>query len=54
MKGKLNALFVNQDMFGHPIELNYKGDSAYKTRLGAFSSIAVFALLIANVIELLT
>jgi len=39
--GKFYDYFKSFDSFGEPISLNYKGDSAYNTGLGAFFSIAI-------------
>ena len=39
--GKFYDYFKSFDSFGEPISLNYKGDSAYSTGLGALFSIAI-------------
>ena len=44
--GKFYDYLKSFDSFGEPISLNYKGDSAYSTGLGAFFSIAIQAFIL--------
>ena len=37
----LNAFVTSLDAFGEPISINYKGDSTYKTCLGALFTIGL-------------
>ena len=41
------------DIFGHAIKVNYKGEDAYKTKLGGFCTLIVYALSIYNFVTLL-
>ena len=54
MSGKFSKFMTSFDLFGHPITVHYAGDDKYKTRLGAFMSIAVFSLILFNFINLST
>lgn len=48
-KGELLEQFlVDQDIFGHPITVNYRGSDTYKTRLGAFCTLATLVLVLIN------
>ena len=52
MTKRLLELFKSQDVFGHPISINYKGSDTYKTKLGAFVTLLTYALIIYNTITL--
>ena len=43
---KLRDIFVNQDIFGHPIGVKYKGNEIFKTKLGALVTLAIYAIVI--------
>lgn len=43
---------LSQDMLGHPLSLNYRGDSEYNTKLGAIISIAVRVIVLAQMVQL--
>ena len=43
--------FISLDSFGVPIGVNYRGNDAYKTRLGAFFSIITFVLMFTFAVE---
>ena len=43
---KLRDIFVNQDIFGHSIGVQYKGDATFKTKLGAFVTLAIYTIVI--------
>ena len=45
-------LLKKLDMFGHTISVNYKGEDAFKTKIGGFVSIAAVAFIIFNTIGL--
>ena len=49
---KLMRMFSGFDIYGHPIEVIYKGDSQYRTLLGALCTLAVYGLIIFNAISL--
>ena len=57
MKQSIGNFLKRQDMFGHPVTINYKGEDQYKTGCGAFLSLAQkgFILVVATmgVIDLL-
>ena len=42
------AYLKNFDIFGHQVSVNYKGDSALKTGLGAFVTLAFYILALIN------
>ena len=41
MGRSFREMFVSLDTFGTPVSLNYKGESSYKTILGALITIAL-------------
>ena len=49
---KLMKMVSGFDIYGHPIEINYKGDNQYRTLLGAFCTLAVYGLIMFNAISL--
>ena len=49
---KLTRMFSGFDIYGHPIEITYKGGSQYKTVLGALCTLAVYGLIMFNAISL--
>ena len=51
--GKLSDFIVSIDIFGHPIGVNYKGEDSFKTRLGAFCTVAVYVLTVVNLATLI-
>ena len=46
-------ILVNQDIYGHQIGINYKGSGAYKTKLGAFFTLATYVLIVINLVTLM-
>ena len=50
---KLEKLIVDQDIFGHVIGVHYRGRDAFKTRLGAFCTLATYTLIFINLFSLL-
>ena len=52
MSKHLLEMITNQDIYGHPIGINYKGSGTYKTLLGAFVTLITKALMIYNTISL--
>ena len=52
--GRIDKFFLARDIFGHKIGVHYKGDETYKTRLGAFFTIAIYILMLINFITLFT
>ena len=49
MSGIVDFL-VSLDMFGHPVGVNYKGSGVFQTKLGAFVTLVVQALMVFNLI----
>ena len=45
---KIVKLFSSIDIYGHQIEVNYKGHSSYRTFLGALFTLAVYSLICFN------
>ena len=43
-KGVLTAL----DIYGHPINVLYKGDPVYRTRLGSLFTLVTYILILVN------
>ena len=41
MRISFRKMFVSLHTFGQPVQLNYKGESSYKTMFGAFITIAI-------------
>ena len=58
MRISIGKLCMSRDMLGHPISVKYKGEDNYKTKVGAFVSIAiqviVLVYLVQKTIELVT
>ena len=52
--GKLSDLIVSIDIFGHPVGVNYKGEESFRTRLGAFCTVAFYVLTILSLTTLIT
>ena len=52
MTKHLLEMITNQDIYGHPIGINYKGSGTYKTLLGAFVTLITKALMYYNTITL--
>ena len=48
MGSKLNKLIVEQDIFGHPIHVNYKGRDTYKIRIGALCTLLTGLVILFN------
>ena len=48
----LNGWLIRQDIFGHPVHVNYRGSNSYQTGLGAFCTFAMFVLTAVNAIVL--
>ena len=48
---RLNQLCVSFDAFGEPISVNYKGDTSYKTALGALCTIVIKTFILVFTIE---
>ena len=44
---------IVQDVYGHPVGVHYKGSDTYKTRLGAFCTLATYALIFFNLTVLI-
>ena len=42
---RLERFLVDLDIFGHAIGVHYRGRDAFKTRLGAFCTIATYVLI---------
>ena len=49
---KLENYIVSYDRFGASVGVNFKGGKSYKTRLGAFVSLASYLLVLINTIYL--
>ena len=41
-------------MYGHVIGVHYRGSGSYQTRLGAFFTLATYALMLVNMLTLST
>ena len=46
------SLFLSRDMLGHPLTINYKGDTNFNTKLGAFLSIGIQVMVLYILIDL--
>lgn len=46
----LTSLLLSRDMLGHNISINYKGESTYNTKFGAFLSIGIQVLVLIQLI----
>ena len=42
------------DIYGHPINVNLDGSDVFKTKFGAFVSLITYALVIFNLVNLVT
>ena len=52
MVNQLSERFQALDIFGHPIGVNYKGNSTFQTKMGAFFTLVVYSLIIINLVTL--
>ena len=52
--GRLSDFIVSFDIFGHPVGVNYKGEDTFKTRVGAFCTIAMYVLTVLSLTSLIT
>ena len=52
MKNSFSKFLLNRDIFGLPITVVYKGDSVFKTHMGAAFTLLTYALLLVNVLSL--
>ena len=52
MGANFSQFLTSLDIFGHPITVNFRGEGTFKTRLGAFMTLCVFALMIFNLVNL--
>ena len=48
MTKRLYKLLVNQDVYGTPIGVHYKGQDSFKTGLGALCTLATYVLIMVN------
>ena len=48
MGNKVGNFLIEMDIYGAPIAVNYKGSDVYKTKLGAFSSLVTYVLILVN------
>ena len=46
----LSSFLMSRDVLGHPLSVNYKGSDTFQTKLGAFISISVQALVLTQLI----
>jgi len=37
--------FVSMDMFGHPVGVHYKGDTNYRTKVGALFTLVAYMII---------
>lgn len=51
--GKLQDIIISFDIFGHPVGVNYRGEDTFKTRFGAFCTLAVYILTVVNLTTLI-
>lgn len=54
MFASLQKFLVELDIFGHPIQLNYKGKTTYQTKFGAFFTLATFVIIMINFVSIST
>ena len=53
MKFDIGEKIVNQDVYGHPVVVHYKGSDKYKTKMGAFCTLVTYAMVFFNVTVLI-
>ena len=49
-----NGVLTALDIYGHPIGVNHRGKTVYKTWLGTVFTLMTYALIIVNTVELIT
>ena len=54
MSRKIGELFEDSDIFGLPVNLNYRGRDTFKTKLGAMCSLLTYVLISINLVNLAT
>lgn len=52
--GNFLNFFVSFDIFGHPVGVNYKGEDTFKTRVGAFCTLAMYVVTFVSLIAMIT
>ena len=50
---KLFSMIVDQDIFGQPIGVHYRGSDAFKTFLGALCTVASYVLILIYLVSLI-
>ena len=48
MAKSFGKFFIDRDIFGQKINVFYKGDDSYKTKLGAFCTFLTYILMFGN------
>ena len=51
---KIKDFIVDQDIYGHAIGVQYRGSTEYKTLLGSFCTLGAYALMIMQLVFLVT
>ena len=51
---RIKEFIIDQDIYGHAIGVHYRGSSAYKTFLGSFCTLGAYALVIMQLVLLVT
>ena len=44
---------VDQDVYGHPVGVHYKGSDTFKTKLGAFCTLGTYVMIFFNLTVLM-
>ena len=52
MMEKLKEFLLDQDIYGHPISVHFKGKNTYNTWLGVFCTLIVYAVVFKSFIVL--
>ena len=54
MSGRLIELIKDQDIFGHPIGVHYRGSYTFKTCMGSLCTLATYSLIVYNLMSIMT
>ena len=46
-----SSFILRRDLLGHPVSINYKGESSYNTYFGSFLSIVIYALVLVQLVQ---
>ena len=52
-RSKIEQFLVDKDMYGHVLNVNYRGSDTYQTLLGSFCTFGTYVIMLINISTLL-